>query len=62
MESQISGGLTSSKSYQLYLLCQAYSQLKKYNKLFTCLDEWEKHLAKGEAPLLGCVSNMPLPH
>ncbi len=40
--------LSSVKSTDLIELCSVYSKLKKYNKLFTCLDQMESNIKKGD--------------
>lgn len=47
MESRIEN-LPSAGSKQLMYLCYAYSRLKKYNKLFPCLDQWDSAIEKGD--------------
>jgi CHAT domain-containing protein len=36
------------KTKELFPLCIAYSKLKKYNKLFPCLDQLENNIRKGD--------------
>lgn len=51
-------------SYKLIFLCQAYSNLKKYKKLFHCLDELQNNINRGdtahtnltETPMLGLAA------
>jgi len=38
----------SAKSYDLIYLCYSYSKLKKYNKLFPCLEHLEKNIKQGD--------------
>ncbi len=39
--------ISSAKSEDLIGLCNAYSKLKKYNKLFSCLDQLENNIKEG---------------
>jgi len=48
MESQIKD-LPSARTSKLWYLCYSYSRLKKYNKLFPCLDQFESNVEKGDA-------------
>lgn len=45
--------LSSASTYDLYNLCFAYANLKKYNKLFPCLDQFEVNVNKGDRMMLG---------
>ncbi len=47
MESKVPD-LSKAESRQLMYLCYAYSRLKKYNKLFPCLNQFEKNVARGD--------------
>ncbi len=47
MEREI-GDPSKAAAADLLYLCSAYSQLKKYNKLFPCLDHWERRAAGGD--------------
>ncbi|OGQ52229.1 MAG: hypothetical protein A2W66_10305 [Deltaproteobacteria bacterium RIFCSPLOWO2_02_56_12] len=47
MESRITQP-SSAPTAQLFHLCYAYSKLKRYNKLFPCLDQLEKNIEKGD--------------
>ncbi|MEW6663670.1 MAG: CHAT domain-containing protein [Thermodesulfobacteriota bacterium] len=47
MESQIPNPASADTSKLVYL-CSAYFQLKKYNKLFPCLDQADSNCAKGD--------------
>ena len=47
MEQEIKDPAKAQTSDLLYL-CAAYFQLKKYNKLFPCLDHWERNAANGD--------------
>jgi len=47
--------LSSASTYDLYNLCFAYAYLKKYNKLFPCLDQFEVNVNKGDRMMLGLV-------
>ncbi len=47
MESQVKD-LHSASTRQLMYLCYSYSRLKKYNKLFPCLDQFDANIAKGD--------------
>lgn len=40
--------ISSAKSVDLIGLCDAYSKLKKYNKLFSCLEQIENNIKKGD--------------
>jgi CHAT domain-containing protein len=40
--------ISSAKSVDLLGLCNAYSKLKKYNKLFACLEQLETNIKKGD--------------
>lgn len=39
---------SSAKSVDLIGLCNTYSKLKKYNKLFSCLEQLENNIKKGD--------------
>jgi tetratricopeptide (TPR) repeat protein len=41
--------LSSAKTTDLSILCQAYAELKKYNKLFPCLDQMERNIGQGDS-------------
>lgn len=47
MEQEVSDPAKADTVDLLYL-CSAYFQLKKYNKLFPCLEHWERSAAKGD--------------
>lgn len=47
MEQEIKD-LSKAQTSDLLYLCAAYFQLKKYNKLFPCLDQWERNAASGD--------------
>ncbi len=47
MEAKITD-LSSAGSGKLWYLCYAYSRLKKYNKLFPCLDQFERNVEGGD--------------
>jgi len=47
MESQVKD-LHSASTRQLMYLCYSYSRLKKYNKLFPCLDQFDANIGKGD--------------
>ena len=47
MESQVKD-LHSASTRQLMYLCYSYSRLKKYNKLFPCLDQFDANIEKGD--------------
>ncbi|MBI5893295.1 MAG: CHAT domain-containing protein [Deltaproteobacteria bacterium] len=40
--------ISSAKSVDLIGLCNTYSKLKKYNKLFSCLEQLENNIKKGD--------------
>ena len=40
--------ITKSKTVKLFPLCAAYAKLKKYNKLFPCLDQMEINVKNGD--------------
>jgi CHAT domain-containing protein len=40
--------LASADTMKLWPLCYSYSRLKEYNKLFHCLNQLEKNIAKGD--------------
>ena len=40
--------LSSTETLMLWPLCYSYYNLKEYNKLFPCLDQLEKNIAKGD--------------
>jgi len=40
--------MTKSKTVKLFPLCTAYAKLKKYNKLFPCLDQLEVNVRNGD--------------
>jgi CHAT domain-containing protein len=40
--------LSKGETSDLFYLCAAYFELKKYNRLFPCLDQWEKNAASGD--------------
>lgn len=48
MESRIQQP-SSTTTAQLFFLCYSYSKLKKYNKLFPCLDQLEGNIQKGDS-------------
>jgi len=48
MEAKIGGDLSTAKSGKLMYLCYAYGRLKKYNKLFPCLDQFDRNVAEGD--------------
>jgi len=45
--------VSSASTYDCYHLCYAYANLKKYNKLFPCLDQFEANVNKGDRTILG---------
>lgn len=47
MESKIKD-YSSAESPDLIILCITYSKLKKYNKLFSCLEQLESNIKKGD--------------
>ena len=47
MEKEI-GQKKSVPTSKLWYLCTAYSRLKKYNKLFTCLERLDRNIAQGD--------------
>ena len=47
MESKIPDISTAGTS-RLWYLCYAYSRVKKYNKLFPCVDQLERNIEKGD--------------
>lgn len=47
MESRVKD-LPAAGSRQLMYLCYSYSRLKKYNKLFPCLDQWDRAIEQGD--------------
>lgn len=47
MESQIPD-MSSARTGKLWYLCYSYSRLKKYNKLFPCLDQIDVNIKKGD--------------
>jgi CHAT domain-containing protein len=47
MEGQVTS-LTAARSNQLMYLCFAYSRLKKYDKLFPCLDQLDRNVQAGD--------------
>ncbi len=53
--------LSSATTYDTYHLCTAYANLKRYNKLFPCLDRYEACINKGDRRILGLtdVSHEP---
>jgi len=53
--------LSSASTYELYSLCYAYANLKRYNKLFPCLDRFEANVNRGERTVLAMtdVSHEP---
>jgi CHAT domain-containing protein len=48
MEAKIGSDLSTAGSGKIWYLCYAYSRLKKYNKLFPCLDQFDKNVARGD--------------
>ncbi|MCX7990991.1 MAG: CHAT domain-containing protein, partial [Proteobacteria bacterium] len=42
------GDIKNSKSGELVFLCQTYYKTKKYDKLFSCLDQLEKNINRGD--------------
>jgi len=47
MHTQI-GTLEKATTEQLFYLCNCYSKLKKYDELFSCVDQMEKNIARGD--------------
>lgn len=47
MEEQVPD-LSTAETSKLIYLCSAYYQLKKYNKLFPCLDQADRNFARGD--------------
>jgi len=47
MESQVKD-LHSASTRQLMYLCYSYSRVKKYNKLFPCLEQFDANINKGD--------------
>jgi len=47
MEPKVSD-LAAAKTTDLWWLCQAYAELKKYNKLSPCLDQMERKVLQGD--------------
>lgn len=47
MEGRVTS-LAQAPNGQLWYLCFAYSRLKKYDKLFPCLDQFEKNVQRGD--------------
>ncbi len=47
MESQVKD-LHSAPTRQLWYLCYSYSRLKKYNKLFPCVEQFDANIKKGD--------------
>ena len=45
--------LASASTYDLYHLCSAYASLKRYSKLFSCLDQHETCINNGDRRILG---------
>jgi CHAT domain-containing protein len=48
MEAKIGDDLSTAPSGKLMYLCYAYGRLKKYNKLFLCLDQFDRNVAAGD--------------
>ena len=51
LETYVSGrikDMSSASTSQLMYLCYAYSRLKKYNKLFPCIEQMERNIEKGD--------------
>ena len=59
LENKTKGRQTST--YELYLLCQAYSNLKRYSKLFPCVDQMEQRIKAGDVQSLGAAIKAPIP-
>ncbi|RJQ47613.1 MAG: CHAT domain-containing protein, partial [Gaiellales bacterium] len=57
MESQIPD-IASARTADLWWLCHAYAELKRYNKLFLCLDQMERNIAKGDRELNVSTSSL----
>lgn len=52
--------LRSASAQQLFLLCESYAKLRKYNQLFPCLDEADRRVASG--PMVVWMADMaPFP-
>lgn len=47
MEGRVAS-LTQASNSQLWYLCFAYSRLKRYDKLFPCLDQFERNVQRGD--------------
>ncbi len=45
--------MSSANVYDLFHLCNAYANLKRYNKLFPCLDQYEKCINRGDRTIMG---------
>ena len=39
---------SAASTADLFYLCSSYWKLKKYDKLFSCTDEMERHIARGD--------------
>lgn len=59
-ESELSQGRTATTT-DLFYLCSAYAQLKRYNKLFPCLDQLEARIKMGDTTTMG-FDWSPLPN
>ena len=44
--------ITKSKTVKLFPLCAAYAKLKKYNKLFPCLEQMEINVKNGDTNMV----------
>lgn len=51
---------SSIPTKKLYYLCESYSKLKKYNKLFPCLDDLEGNIKNGDVSTLNVDDYSPL--
>lgn len=55
LEQQITD-ISSAKSGDLVWLCLTYFKVKKYNKLFICLDQLERNIEKGDKKISGDIN------
>lgn len=46
------GNLATAENYDIYCLCLSYSKVKRYNKLFPCLDEMQKRVDRGDSKIV----------
>jgi len=51
MEAKVKS-LPEAENYDIYCLCLSYSKVKRYNKLFPCLNEMQKRADRGDSKIV----------